>query len=1090
MTGSELPELPLSAKRRAGSLPQEEVERLLRLMGGMLADAYADACTIIAERPRHLTASHLVSHLAREIDSGLRELLTAVLPAERQDRLAKIPKDREDSYDPPRREVIAEICSFLRIPADTDVARTWTQLDWAGRAHRDALRVPRAFDESLLKLWDDFAHVLLMVGRGFEASYLAAVPMIDALAAIETPTKQDLERLRNKIPQSRVALERFFAAAGQGWFYQLRRARYFETAEPLRPDHDGLVAYVPWPPGPYLVRVAAEPTHAADVVAIFEALQTDNPQASESAADVALVVPAALAARLTPKLAQFLQSFAQWALPSKATEVAVRLAAESQRDAALVIVKALVPVPDPGGVRSWFFSLEDIAPAFAGLGIELVRLLADRLCAAGDDPDNRFDLAYSRIWRPQIARDRAGRDDRDKFVTALRDAAAAVADSVGVTAVVEVLDGYDPAIFSRISLHLLSQYPDSDLVERRLTSPKIFADPEVDREYGVLLRQEYANLAEPAQEAISALIDLGSDHDASEDYIERWRFRQLARLGGHLPDRYRAGFEVLVAKYGPPADEDADNIEFAMWSGPQSPVTTDEIASMTDTGLLTLLATWRETGEWRAPTIDGLRVQLEAAIAADAARFSRLSPHFIDLNPTYATALLTVLTRLASDKQPPSGSATSAAIPQKLAWPELLDFTQAVIDTSHSGNGEPSENHSYGASWRGCRLHVAELLAASMRNHVIELDYASRVLAQLVQLTEDPGPRGDRVVLDDYDAIAEALNAVPSMALAAVIEFIRWISLDQHVRLTPEYDKAAEVLDAHLDPSDGEGSAVRSIYGMYLGVLLLYRPDWTRANRDRIFDSRGGAGLRQEAWQSFLRTNRPSQSTYALLGREYETAVRAFPTETAEDDTPRAQNEAVDCLLGHIVVLYGWGLIPLDGPLMTTLMSSNKAISLRARLMEIGGQMLARAVEPAPDLVARMQALWEWREAELAAGATAPQELSSVGWWASSPLISPEWALLRIRRLLVAGGAPEPAHLVTKRLAELVTTHLADTVDCVSLLIDAPTDRWFLDRSHKEITTVLTAGVHGSDQPTRQRAVDTVNRLVARGRTTFAGIVG
>jgi hypothetical protein len=234
-----------------------------------------------------------------------------------------------------------------------------------------------------------------MVGKAFEASYLTAAPRIDELAAIEHPTKDHCKRLRNEIPQSNAALERFFAAVGSGWFVQLRKAQYFDAPESLSRDGDGMVSYVPWPPGPYLARIAVEPAYTAKVVSVFEALETDNPQASESAADVALVVPPALTAQLAPKLAQFLESFAQWSLPSKASKVAVRLAAESQRAAALVIMEALVPVPERRSRGIRFISLESVAPAYAHLGVDIVRFLADRLCAADQDPDNKIDLRFA-----------------------------------------------------------------------------------------------------------------------------------------------------------------------------------------------------------------------------------------------------------------------------------------------------------------------------------------------------------------------------------------------------------------------------------------------------------------------------------------------------------------------------------------------------------------------------------------------------------------------------------------------------------------------------------------------------------------------
>jgi hypothetical protein len=1095
MTSSELPELPPAARRRAGSPREEEVERLLRLMGDMVADAYVDACEIIAEQPRHRTASHLVAHLAREIDSGLRKLLMAMLPSNRQEYLQGLLQDRPDSYDPPRPKVIEEICTFLRIPDDADVRRAWRSLSWHDRAHRNALGMPRALDDRFLKSWNDFVCVLLMVGRAFEASYLTAVPLIDKLAAIEQPGKDDCRRLRNEIPQSNAALGRFFAAAGSGWFVQLRKAHYFDAAEPLSPHGDGMISYVPWPPGPYLARIATEPAYAADVVSVFKALATDNPQAGESAADVALLIRPDLAAQLAPKLAQFLESFAQWSLPSKASKVAVRLAIESQAAAALVIMERLIPVPDRGSRSIRFVPLESVAPAYPHLGVDIVRFLADRLCAAGDDPDNKVDLRYSHLWRPSIAKDRYG-DGRDEILSALRDAAVAVSGSVGVARVVEVLDGYEPTLFSRLCLHLLSLFPEPLLVEQRLTSPEIFLEADLDREYGVLVRQEYSRLSEPAQQEILNLIDAEWRRAASADYsaevVERWRLHQLGRIDADLPDRYREDFEALAARYGPSAEPEDDDLEFTAWPGPHSPVTATEIASMADHDLLAMLATWQESGEWRAPTIDGLRVQLEEAIGADPARFSRLAPKFINVDPTYGIGLLTTLKRLVADQVSGSSSVGSNQPPgvvQQLAWSELLAFGQAVVDHSNPGSDQPSRDGRYGPTWPDCGRHLAELLRAAMRNRAIGLSHSSRVFALILRLVEDPHPdANERAVLEDHDPVLEALNAVRPLGLAAVMEFIRWALPDADSNERPEFEMVTGLLDAHLDPANNNSPGVRSVYGMYLNVLLVHRAEWTRANRDRIFGSADGAGLGGAAWQSFLRTNRPSQRGYEFLRQEYEAAVKYLPSEIRDDDDG-ARAEATEHLIGHIATLYSWGFIPIDSQLIATLFASRTAIAFRVRFLEICGQMLSDATEPADDIVARLQALWDWRASEVAVGNTEPQELSSFGWWASSLIIPADWALARLQHLLRLGGVPEPTHMVADRLVDLTPTHLAETVQCVSLLVDAVTDRWFIDRSQREITAVLTAGVIASDTTTRQCAVDMVNRLVARGRTTFASIL-
>ena len=76
MTSSELPELPPATRRRAGSPREEEVERLLRLMGGMLADAYVVLETSgsgprMITDPREVEARNEASSMLDGLTTGL-----------------------------------------------------------------------------------------------------------------------------------------------------------------------------------------------------------------------------------------------------------------------------------------------------------------------------------------------------------------------------------------------------------------------------------------------------------------------------------------------------------------------------------------------------------------------------------------------------------------------------------------------------------------------------------------------------------------------------------------------------------------------------------------------------------------------------------------------------------------------------------------------------------------------------------------------------------------------------------------------------------------------------------------------------------
>jgi hypothetical protein len=1058
-------------------------------MGGMLADAYVDACDLLDERPRHRTASHLVAHLAREIDSGLRELLLAMLPEDRQRHLFSLPGEQEDSYDPPRRAVIEEICAFLGVPAESDITRTWNGLAWHGRAHRDALRVPRGIDDSLLRQWGDFVFVIEALGQRFEASYITALPLIDELAAIESPTKEDKERLRQKVPQSIVALQRFFGSAGSGWFPLLRKAHYFDSADPLRPDEEGMVSYVAWPPGPYLVRVAADGRYAASVVEVFEALDTDNPQVGECAADAALVVSTKLSARLAAKIARFVESPVQWALPWTAGKVVVRLAAEAQHEAALLIVRALVPAPDRDGRRR-LIPFDEIAPAYADLGLDVVRLLADRLSAADQKPDNGFGLAHSRMWRLAIANGR-DRDARDELVSALRDAAVAVAGEVGAPAVVETLDAYEPTLFARVALYLLSRVLDSRLAALKLTAAEVFHDAELDPEYTVLLRQTYPDLSEAEQARIVALIEAGPPPAQPAKDPARWRFRQMARLGDALPDQCRDEFAELVTRFGSPAEVDPEfDIESALvtWSGTLAPIDAAELASKTDDDLINFLATWEEPSGWQTPTIDGLAAQLGEAVAAYPRRFSALAPRFVSLDPRYGRTLLATLAQAVGAGMPASGAAQNAiaAGHEGMSWDGMLSFAEGVVQASQPGPPGTSSGGGYPPPWYTCRRGVVELLQAAMDADAVSFDHADRVLGLLLDLAEAPDlPSDKRIILNRSDPTAEARHAVRPLALAATIRYTRWAASSTEGPTVRGYDRVLDVLDTHLDASKDANPAVRSVYGMSLATLFVRLPDWTRANIERIFGSDDGSGLGAVAWQSFLRSNRPCLPFYDLLGPQYAAAVARLPQQTPESESDSAENQAVDQLLSHTASFYALGAIDITNKIMTTLFDATTPIQYRTRLLEIGGQALANTTDPAPNAVSRLQALWDWRETEVTAGHSTVQELSGVGWWVSATIVPAAWSLAKLTTVLASGGAPEPDYEVMDRLAALAPTHLAETVHCLRKLIDAPTDRWLIDRCHKEITTILSAGVNADDLAVQREATDIINVLVARGRTTF-----
>ena len=66
---------PIRAHRFEDPRQRRIYERLFRLVGAGLADFYRDACGLVEATQPVPTTSHLVGHLVREIESGLRKVL-------------------------------------------------------------------------------------------------------------------------------------------------------------------------------------------------------------------------------------------------------------------------------------------------------------------------------------------------------------------------------------------------------------------------------------------------------------------------------------------------------------------------------------------------------------------------------------------------------------------------------------------------------------------------------------------------------------------------------------------------------------------------------------------------------------------------------------------------------------------------------------------------------------------------------------------------------------------------------------------------------------------------------------------------------
>ena len=106
------------------------------------------------------------------------------------------------------------------------------------------------------------------------------------------------------------------------------------------------------------------------------------------------------------------------------------------------------------------------------------------------------------------------------------------------------------------------------------------------------------------------------------------------------------------------------------------------------------------------------------------------------------------------------------------------------------------------------------------------------------------------------------------------------------------------------------------------------------------------------------------------------------------------------------------------------------------------------------------------------------------GWWFISPTFEEEWALAQLLAALRLAGFVEFAHMVAKRLAELVRTHPVPVLTALQLLI-ASDHQGFLSLGWDSVTDILRSALHHPDAGVRQQAEALTHELGARGYRQF-----
>jgi hypothetical protein len=520
---------------------QERIHQRLQLVGSGTPSYFKDICRLRDTQPLFDTTTHLASHLLREIEKSLRDVLLVFI------NISDKPKDDGHKWE------IRQILKGVDIPDDNPIATLWLRHapTLARRAHRDNLLPPRPADDTFQQFLDEMESVFDVVLTSFESKYLNVHAVLDTKLLIENPTNGDAKWLKVNVPNNQAALGYFIDRLNNpNWLAPLLAEGLFDRPPaPIYESEKNTTFFPPWSLSKYLIRMSkVESVDVKNLVGeILLGIESTNFIIHLDILEATCSLPDDLANQVAEKELVWLRTLRSIGhlVPDKFSDLTVYLAKLNHHVTALQIAETalgFVPAetneisaadnylgPDPQTrMDRWDYgqfihkSWEPLAEADWQGSLNLFcDLLVEFLERKYPERVERAE-SYSYIWHHAIEYDEDGLANR--LVTTIRSVAefALASDPSRITQILETLEGYRWDVFGRIGLHLLRLYPADAQAEirKRLLSEDNFQDVGLFHEYVLLLVGSFEGLEVVDQETMLSWIDSSAK---SVEEIQEWR---------------------------------------------------------------------------------------------------------------------------------------------------------------------------------------------------------------------------------------------------------------------------------------------------------------------------------------------------------------------------------------------------------------------------------------------------------------------------------------------------------------------------------------------------------------------------------------
>ena len=880
----DLSQPPVRLQNRSPELSprQSEIYRNLEAIGPEIAAFYFSGVKILQDDDLE-TSSYLLAHIAREIEGGLRNILSEEKKEELEfvirtpdGNKSTYEKEKEGSFKfatsaPGTIEIAynrmgkhkTSILQSLGIDDPSPLAERWISVAkrFAGFAHRHGAWKPPRRREAFVPLWHEFEDVLEdLVGNHFNL-----LNRIDHILKREQPTEKIIQTLSNLL-KSEVRYAYFFQKLeSPAWLELLKDAGWFDPYnQPISQKMSDQPVHF-WHALGYVERVAnhtkegpCEETFSVLADIVDTIVNYTNDAAASIASDhtnsqVIRIICALPIERIESRHLTFIGIALKSRVGATLVDSTIgktvlpKLLTGGAKELTLILFEDMLDAEvvhrDIRSVMGehWLWdALQKCEQAIAELcGIEAVQIACARIRALIDQGAYSFNIISKidstpsdyphRRYAELLVGFTSGLLQSVKFDNSIEEIVKGLLQEGLAVGCNDPIKKEAQAIFGRIALTAVTYHYENlkQLFWDWQGNPlnETFLKPEIYQ----LLQANCLVFDEGEIDRVLHWIESQQDIEGPED--DGIRAKQIAyRKREWLSALLETGNQKVTSasqKYKQINPVEIDHPGLLWWTevrwGELSPVTVESFSDMSNVQIAKYLVEFEEDNtNLSTPTERGLAQTLEECVGTNPQRFTSQLQPFQRVGTLYQCSVLSGLLTAWRDKK-------------DFDWAALLEFIHQILSTERFWD----EQYQTGLNYRDWVLSVvADLVAAGTKNSKYAFDMQLLPLAEKILLILVGKVESEGIVTAGHtvDLPLTFLNSVKGKTFTAMIDyalrFARTNNMEQGIRwpLAIKMDFTKR-LDRNIENSIGFSFAL----GAYLPNLLYLDKEWVVSNIDNIF---------------------------------------------------------------------------------------------------------------------------------------------------------------------------------------------------------------------------------------------------------------